>query len=177
MAYDKGAVQAVEAVRRLWWAGREVELVLAGAVLSPFQGYLDELPAEERSRLHVLGSVDEGTKRDLLAAADVVAMPSRTDSFGIVYLEAWLYRKPVIGARAWGVSDVIEEGVDGRLVPFGDHDATAEALASLLDRPALRDEMGARGEAKVYRFHTWEKKYAAVRELYADLVAGKLPAG
>jgi glycosyltransferase involved in cell wall biosynthesis len=97
-------------------------------------------------------------------------MPSRTDSFGIVYLEAWLYRKPVIGARAWGVSDVIEDGVDGRLVPFDDPGALAEALSVLLKRPALRSEMGARGEAKVYRLHTWDKKYEAVRDLYVRLV-------
>ena len=41
---------------------------------------------------------------------------SCTDSFGIVYLEAWLYRKPVIGARTWGVTDVIADGKDGLLV-------------------------------------------------------------
>ena len=82
MAYDKGTVQVVEAVRRLWQAGTAVELVLAGAVLSAFQRYLDQLPDEDRQRIRVLGPVDEAEKRDLLAAADVVAMPSRTDSFG-----------------------------------------------------------------------------------------------
>jgi glycosyltransferase involved in cell wall biosynthesis len=171
MARDKGAVQVVEAVRRLWHAGRAVELVLAGAVLSPFASYLDQMPAEDRGRIRLLGPIDEAEKRDLLAAADIVAMPSRTDSFGIVYLEAWLYRKPVIGAQAWGVSDVIEDGVDGRLVPFGDPSALADALSELLDRPAVGAEMGARGEAKVYRHHTWDLKYEAVRDLYAWLVS------
>jgi glycosyltransferase involved in cell wall biosynthesis len=170
MAYDKGAVQVVEAVRRLWHEGRAVELVLAGAVLSAVQRYLEQLPDADRSRIHVLGSIDEADKRDLLAAADIVAMPSRTDSFGIVYLEAWLYRKPVIGAQAWGVGDVIEDGVDGRLVPFGDPGALANVLCTLLEQPGMREEMGARGEAKVYRYHTWDIKYQAVRDLYARLV-------
>ena len=170
MAYDKGTVQVVEAVRRLWRQGIEVELVLAGAVLTAFQDYLDQLPGEDRRRMRVLGPIDEAEKRDLLAAADVVAMPSRTDSFGLVYLEAWLYRKPVIGAQAWGVSDVIDAGVDGLLVPFGDADALAEALSYLLAHPSVRAEMGARGEAKVYRLHTWPKKYGAVRSIYAELV-------
>jgi glycosyltransferase involved in cell wall biosynthesis len=170
MARDKGTVQVVEAVRHLWRAGRQVELALAGAVLTPFRQYLDHLPARDRERIRVLGSIDEREKRDLLAACDMLAMPSRTDSFGIVYLEAWLYRKPVIGARAWGIDDVIEEGRDGLLVPFGDAPALAEAVAYLLDHPAVRSEMGARGERKVYQSHQWGIKHAAVRDLYGRLV-------
>jgi glycosyltransferase involved in cell wall biosynthesis len=170
MAYDKGTVHVVEAVRRLWQAGRKVELVLAGAVLTPFRRYLEGLPAEERSRIHVLGSIDEGEKRDMLAACDLLAMPSRTDSFGIVYLEAWLYRKPVIGARAWGVSDVIEDGRDGLLVPFGDVPALAEAMVYLLEHPGIGETMGAWGERKVYQYHTWASKAALVCDLYERLV-------
>lgn len=176
MAYDKGTVQVFEAVRRLWQEGTEVELVLAGTVLSAFQRYLAQVPPGDRQRVHVLGLIDEAEKRDLLAAADVVAMPSRTDSFGLVYLEAWLYRKPVIGAQAWGIKDVIEDGVDGLLVPFGDPEALAASLSTLLEHQALRSKMGALGEQKVYRFHTWEKKYATVREIYAELESsGKNP--
>ena len=129
------------------------------------------LPPADRAWLHVLGSVDDAEKRDLLAAADVFAMPSRTDSFGIVYLEAWLYRKPVIGARTWGVMDVIEDGRDGLLVPFGDVPALAAALSGLLADASRRAEMGAYGAEKVYRMHTWDVKYPLVRDLYFRLVA------
>ncbi|MGC8779346.1 MAG: glycosyltransferase family 4 protein, partial [Anaerolineae bacterium] len=127
------------------------------------------LPPADRARLHVLGQVSETEKRDLLAAADVFAMPSRTDSFGIVYLEAWLYRKPVIGARTWGVMDVIEDGRDGLLVPFGDVPALADAISSLLADAPRRAKMGALGEAKVYRLFTWDAQYARVRDLYEQL--------
>jgi glycogen synthase len=172
MARDKGTVQVVEAVRCLWQAGRPVELALAGAVLTPFRQYLDGLPVEDRRRIHLLGLISEEDKRGLLAAADILAMPSRTDSFGIVYLEAWLHGKPVIGARAWGVGDVIADGDDGLLVPFDDAPALAGALSYLLDHPAERAAMGARGQRKVYERHTWEIKYVQVRALYEDLVTG-----
>jgi glycosyltransferase involved in cell wall biosynthesis len=172
MSYDKGTVHLVEAVRRLWAAGVPVDLALAGTITAPFRTYLAGLPAADRDRLHVLGPVDDAEKRDLLAAADVFAMPSRTDSFGLVYLEAWLYRKPVIGAATWGVSDVITDGEDGVLVPFGDVPALAASLASLLDDPARRAAMGERGERKVYEHHTWERKYAVVRNLYLGLAHG-----
>lgn len=171
MSYDKGTVHLVEAARRLWAAGRTFHLVLAGAVLTPFRQYLDRLPKSERQRILVLGPIDEAAKRDFLAGADVFAMPSRTDSFGILYLEAWLYRKPVIGAQTWGVTDVITDGVDGLLVPFGAVDALAHAIARLLDDPAARETMGRCGEQKVYAEHTWDHKYAVVRETYARLTA------
>lgn len=170
MAYDKGTVHVVEAVRRLWGQGRAVELVLVGALLTPFQRYLERLPGADRERIHVLGPVSEDEKRDALVAADIFALPSRTDSFGIVYLEAWLYRKPVIGARTWGVTDVIVDGEDGCLVPFGDVPALADAIAFLADNPEIRAAMGARGEQKVYARHTWEHKHALVHRLYLDLV-------
>lgn len=164
---DKGAVHLVEAARRLWAAGQAFELVLAGAVLAPFQRFLETLPAADRARVRVLGAIPDAQKRDLLAALDILAMPSRTDSFGIVYLEAWLAGKPVIGARAWGMSDVIADGRDGVLVPFGDGPALAEALAGLLADPARRAALGAAGRAKVLERYTWDEVYAKVAAAYA----------
>jgi glycosyltransferase involved in cell wall biosynthesis len=170
LSYDKGTVHLVEAVRQLWHAGRSVELILAGVVTLPFQQYLSTLPPADRTRIHLLGSISETEKRDMLAAADVFAMPSRTDSFGIVYLEAWLYQVPVVAACAWGISDVITDGEDGSLVPFGDVPALAQTLRFLQDNPSARAVLGAHGEEKVYRLHTWEQKYAPVRDLYERLV-------
>jgi len=170
LSYDKGAIHVVEAVRRLWQAGRSLSLVLAGGMLTPFRRYLNNLPPTDRSRTLILPSIKEADKRDMLAACDLLALPSRTDSFGIVYLEAWLYRKPVIGARAWGIGDVIEDGRDGLLVPFGDIQALANAIAFLLDHPEQRSRMGIAGEQKVYQAHTWDRKYPLIRNLYQDLV-------
>lgn len=171
MSFDKGTVHTVEAVRRLWRQGQDVELVLAGAVLAPFRRYLARLPTAERQRIHLLGPVDETTKRNLLAAMDLLVMPSRTDSFGIVYLEAWLYAKPVIGAQVWGIDGVIEHGRDGLLVPFGDIPALAAAIARLVVHPEERADLGRRGQAKTRRSHTWAHKYAITKELYERLTA------
>jgi glycosyltransferase involved in cell wall biosynthesis len=171
--YDKGTVHVVEAVRSLWRQGCQVELVLAGAAMKGFLDFLSQLPRADRERIHLLGSVSDQEKRDLLAATDIFAMPSRTDSFGIAYLEAWLYGKPVIGAQTWGVMDVIQDGVDGLLVPFGDVDRLATALAELLDDPERRRSMGEAGRAKVYAEHTWEKKFPTIESLYLRLAEGR----
>jgi glycosyltransferase involved in cell wall biosynthesis len=173
MSVDKGTVQTVEAVRRLWQAGRELDLVLIGAELTLFQSYLRGLPAADRERIHVLGSVDDDVKHDALAAATVFSMPSRADSFGISYLEAWLYGVPVIGARTWGVMDLIDEGQDGLLVPFGDAPALAGKMAYLIDNPEEANRLGENGRRKVYAGHTWDRKCQMVAQIYDHLVQSK----
>jgi glycosyltransferase involved in cell wall biosynthesis len=170
MSYDKGTIHTVEAVRRLWQAGQEVELVLVGAVLEPFRHYLSGLPSSDRERIHLLGFVPEQEKQDALAACDMLVMPSRTDSFGLVYLEAWLYQKAVIGARTWGVMDVITAREDGLLLSFGDVPALSQAIAYLLEHPAEAQAMGKRGEEKVMREHTWERKLRLTEELYGRVI-------
>ncbi|MGN6674834.1 MAG: glycosyltransferase family 4 protein, partial [Thermomicrobiales bacterium] len=107
-AYDKGTPHVVEAMRRFWRDGGEATLVIAGPTMDHFLRYFAALPAADRARCRLLGFISAEEKRDLLAATDVFALPSRTDSFGIVYLESWCNGAPVIGARAGGVPDVID---------------------------------------------------------------------
>lgn len=171
-AYDKGTVHLVEAMRRVWArddSAARADLVLVGPVLDPFRAYLDTLSEGERARVHQLGFVEEAVKRDVFAAADVVAMPSRTDSFGIVYLEGWLYGKPVVGARAGGVPAVIDDGENGLLVQFGDVSGLANGLASLLNDPALASRLGENGRHKVRERYTWDRVYPVVEEVYERL--------
>jgi glycogen(starch) synthase len=171
-AYDKGAMQLVAAMERLW-TRHDATLVLAGPVPTAFRRYLAARSRETRRRTRVLGFIPEADKRDLFAAGDVFVMPSRTDSFGIVYLEAWLYNKPVIGARAGGVPAVIREGRDGLLVTFGNVDELADRIEQLLSDRALARLLGAAGHDKVLNEYTWDKKYAQVRALYHEVVERK----
>ena len=163
---DKGTEDTLAAIRRLWATGHPVHLAVAGLMQDSFRRAYGRLPAGARARVHLLGSVDEADKQDLLAAADVLCMPSRADSFGIAYLEAWAYGKPVIGAQIAGIGDIIAHGEDGLLVPFGAPGALAEALAALLDNPGWRALMGERGRAKVRQIYTWDQVYARVRPAY-----------
>ncbi|MBN1247666.1 MAG: glycosyltransferase family 4 protein [Anaerolineae bacterium] len=173
MSYDKGVPHTIEAMAQLWATGSQAHLVLAGDVLDTFGAFYDRLPDQTRARITLLGTVSDEEKRDLLAAGDILVMPSRTDSFGIVYLEAWAYGTPVIGARTWGVMDVIDDGVDGLLVPFADPPALAEAIGYLLDNADQAQRMGERGKAKALTQHTWDHKYPGIRDLYLRLVAAQ----
>ena len=163
-AFDKGTEHLVRAMMRLWAEGEEADLVLAGTSLSSFDQFLRSLDSRARLRCHSLGFIPEEDKKDLLAAGSILAMPSRTDSFGIAYLESWLYGKPVIGARAGGVPEVISDRQDGLLVEFGDVEGLVGRISELLSDPVLSKRLGEAGRRKVHDRYTWDALYPLVRE-------------
>ena len=87
-----------------------------------------------------------------------------------MYLEAWAYRKPVIGGRAGGVPDVIDDQIDGLLVDFGNVPQLSQAIRRLLSDRTQAVEMGARGHAKVEQTYTWDRLHGLLTAVYRDLV-------
>jgi glycogen(starch) synthase len=170
---DKGTVHLLRAMQRLWDGGSEAALVLAGPVVEPssFERAYAALPEIHRVRIRRMGLVGGQLKQDMLAATEVFALPSRVDSFGIVYLEAWAYGVPVIGCRAGGVPDVIDDGQDGLLVDFRDPAGLAAAIEALLADPDRRQAMGRRGRAKVEAQYTWDGIYDGLLAVYQDVMA------
>ncbi|MBV9580252.1 MAG: glycosyltransferase family 4 protein, partial [Chloroflexi bacterium] len=166
-AFNKGTEHVVEAMRLLWSRGLRARLVLAGASQPPFRRFWQRQPPEVRQHTLMLDYIPDADKNDLLAAGDIFAMPSRSDTFGIVYLEAWYYAKPVIGAYAGGVPEVIREGQDGFLVGFGDTEALAARIAELVNNPELRRAFGQQGAAKVRQSFTWDAVYHELASLYS----------
>lgn len=168
-AEDKGTIMVVEAMKTLWRHGSESSLVLAGSSTSPFERYLSaqgNLP-----RLVNLAPVHEPEKRDLLAATDVLVHPSRVESLGIVYLEAWANARPVIAADTAASRAVITAGKDGLLVPFADAQALADSLQKLLDNAGERERLGKAGQLKVRGNYTWEVILPDIVKVFS----GKLP--
>ncbi len=103
-------------------------------------------------------------------AADVVVVPSRSESFGLVALEAAACGVPVVAAAVGGLRTLVEEGVTGLLVDTRDPAAYAVALDELLGRPAVAAAMGAAASERA-RHYTWSTTAARLRRLYADLTA------
>ncbi len=170
--HDKGSHHLVEAMKIVWQHFPDARLILAGPILKDFEDYFYAQPPWVFERTHLLGSISDDEKRDLLAAGDVLAMISRADSFGIVFLEAWLYEKPVVGGAAGGIPAVVTDGVDGILTPFADVHMIAEVILKLLSDEKLRNRLGRRGKETVRRRFTWDATYARVKHLYEALVSG-----
>jgi glycosyltransferase involved in cell wall biosynthesis len=165
---EKGTVDLLLAAERAWRAGGRFRLVLAGPEMPNFRAFWAGYAARER--VTRLGALDESGKRDFFAGLDVFAMPSRSDSFGLVFLEAWANGLPNLAYRAGGVPGVIRHGEDGLLVRQGDVAGLAEALRRLTEDAALRLKMGEAGRARLPRDYRWEDKLELVRRVYQGLV-------
>ena len=140
----------------------QAHLILAGPSSPDFEVWLAEQPAATASWLHRLGPIPLADRADFFAAVDLFSMPSRTDSFGIVFLEAWANGLPVVAAAAGGVPDVVRDGEAGYLVPFGDLDQMSARLAALIDSPELARSLGEIGRRMVANGYTWEDRYATL---------------
>lgn len=173
--YDKGAFTLALAVAELNRAGLPVHVAYAGPESDGLAAFLATQPADIRSaladRVHILGLVDQPTKHRLLASSALLALPSQVDTFGIVLLEAWLHGKPVIGAAAGGIPEVIRAEQTGLLVPFGDVAALAAAIRRLIEAPDWAHQLGQAGQQLVLREYTWERTYQILARIYTDLLS------
>jgi D-inositol-3-phosphate glycosyltransferase len=100
------------------------------------------------------------------AAADLLAMPSRHETFGLAALEAMACARPVVAAGVGGLRSLVTDGLTGRLAAR-EPAAFAEAIVGLLDDPALAERMGAQGRLRARR-HSWR---AAASRLLAGYEA------
>ncbi len=166
---DKGVFQAVRALLQLRDQGSDLQLVLIGLETEEFGHYIDRLPAADRQVIHSMGYVDEGLKHAYLKEAVALLLPSRTDSFGIVLLESWLYGRPVIAAAAGGIPAVVDEGQNGLLIPFGDVPALAGAIQLLAENQALNQELGQNGRQKLLAQYTWDAVTTKVLHAYVEV--------
>jgi glycosyltransferase involved in cell wall biosynthesis len=105
-------------------------------------------------RLHVMDAVPHEEKLAALRASDCLVLPSTGEAFGIVFLEAWIMGRPVVGARTPSVSSVINQGVDGLLSAPGDAGDLAACISRLASDPVLARRMGAAGRDKVVSRYT-----------------------
>lgn len=169
----KGALHLLDACEQLLADRLNLVVAMLGERTDVFRQRYRKLPSEVRARVLDLVGLSEAEKHDLLAASSVLVLPSKDDSFGIVLLEAWLHRIPVIGARAGGVPDVIQDGVTGLLVPYGDKSALVRALSFLLDHPDEAAAMGQRGWDIARQRWTWEAVFARVSAIYERVIASR----
>jgi L-malate glycosyltransferase len=131
-----------------------------------------ERPRVEQ-RCRELGSCSEITfigslplVEEVLVGADLLLLPSESESFGLVALEAMACQVPVVATKTGGLPEVVADGECGFLLPVGDVDGMAEAASRLLEDEALRASFGAAGRRRALEHFSVQQVLARYREVY-----------
>jgi glycosyltransferase involved in cell wall biosynthesis len=164
LSEEKGTTDLLRAAQRLWTRGHRLRVVLAGPEMPNFQRFWRSF--RPLGYVHRLGVLSDEYKRDFFAGLDLFALPSRSDSFGLVLLEAWANGLANLAYRAGGIAEVVHHENDGLLAPCGDVPALALALERLCSHAELRHRLGARGQERTRRELTWPARLAIVRTAY-----------
>jgi teichuronic acid biosynthesis glycosyltransferase TuaC len=166
----KGIRDLITALGRLRRDGRTVHLAVAGD--GPLRGSLEELAVQEgvADTVHFLGRVPHARVLALMARAQLVAVPSWDEAFGLVYTEAMAQGTPVVAGKGEGPEDFIRDGVSGYLAPVRDPDALASIIGEVLDDPAKAAAIGEAGRAAALDL-SWERNARLTLGVYERVLA------
>jgi glycosyltransferase involved in cell wall biosynthesis len=124
-----------------------------------------------QGRVVFAGEVDEVTKRDLLAGAECLVLPSFYEAQGIAIAEAWAQARPVVAARVGGIPYSVEEGQNGLLYSYGDIPALTAALREIVMDRTYATRMGGAGLRKARSSLAWDRIASRVEEVYLSLTS------
>ena len=161
----KGVDDLIRALAQLRATHKDLTLAAVGAG--------DDLPRLQKlaADLGIAGEVRflTGLSKQELAAcyahADIFALPSSGEGFGLVFLEAMAFARPIVAAAAGGSTDLVEHNVNGLLIAPRDQAALIQALGQLLHNHSMRSALGRRGAEIVrrkYRFDLFQSQFASI---------------
>lgn len=166
----KGVDVLIDAVSLLVQQGSGVRLLIAGGnldgdVAQKLRARVARLRLTETVRF--LGPVEQVDLPAYYSAADVCAMPSFYESFGMVAIEAMACGTPVVASRAGGLQFTVRDGETGFLTPPGDAPALARALGAILNDTALRDRLG-QAAVLAAQEYSWDQVSRAILATYVE---------
>lgn len=165
-----GTITKIKGLDFLLTAVREidnVQLILIGKKTD----YLDEIEKKysylfESKKAIYIGEMDTKTLLSAYFNAKFLVLPSHYDSYGMVVLEAMASGKPVIVSDNVGSKEIIENGKEGFIVPFGDIDLLISAISYLLNNEKAVEEMGQLSKKKALS-NTWDVKANEYLEVFS----------
>jgi glycosyltransferase involved in cell wall biosynthesis len=171
LAEQKRVHDLLKAIDLLQHIQPELRTVIVGE--GPLRERLEETAQafDLRGRVRFLGH--RGDVPRLMAAADVVVLPSAYEGLPNVVLEAMRFRKPVVATSAPGTTELVVDGETGLLVPVGNVMHLARAIRDLVRDPALAGRLGEAGRARVDAHFRTDTMVARFAELYERLARSK----
>ncbi len=173
--YEKGAISILKAIPYILKKFRKVYFVFIGPSTIAFNRELSKIQKAIHPRVinltpdNLTGYYDV-KKIAAFNETDVFLMPSRSDAYGIAFLEAWASGKPVIGANIGATPEVIRDKIDGLLVEFDDSIDIADKVVLLLKKKRLSKNLGLEGRNKVQENHSWDIIAKKTHETYQEII-------
>ena len=147
-----------------------IRLIVVGPGPKLRRNYEDKINRMKLKDVVFAGRVSYADLPRYYHAADIFCAPATgEESFGVILLEAMAAGKPIIASNISGYASVVDDGIEGLLVPPKDEGALAQAIISLFSDAALRQQMGARGRAKAEEYR-WERVARMVLNYYSELL-------
>ena len=147
---------------------KSVDLVITGADMG-LGKQLEKEALEKGVRMHRLGHIDDETYRSVLAAAEMLVLPSEYEAFGIVLLEAAAAETAVIGTNVGGIPEAMSPGNNGLIVEYNDVDNLSKSIATLLDDAKMCKEMGKAGRVWAKNF-SWDSILKELEQEYSSII-------
>ena len=166
LATNKGLSDLISAMNLV--NKEHVDLVITGADMG-LGKQLEKEASEKGVRMHRLGHIDDETYRSLLAAAEVLVLPSEYEAFGIVLLEAAAAETAVIGSNVGGIPEAMSPGKNGLIVEYNDIDNLSRSIATLLEDQKMCREMGLAGRLWAQNF-SWDSIIKELEQEYNSII-------
>lgn len=177
--YEKGALTLLKSIPLLIQKIHQFSVVFIGPSTTAFNYQLVEIKKKainikiiNISPGNLTGMYDK-KKIGAFQLADVYCMPSRSDAYGIAYLEAWATKTPVIAANIPAMHEVVSINRDGLLVEFDNIDQLAKTIIKILQNSSLKKNMGELGYNKVILNNNWTKISELTLKKYHELIHSK----
>jgi glycosyltransferase involved in cell wall biosynthesis len=167
----KGLDVLLKAIRTLGHSASGYRFIIAGD--GPEESRLKSLAHDLgiHGSVMFLGEVPNQDIPALFQDCEFCVLPSRSEPFGIVLLEAMTFGKAIVATRVGGIPEFISDEVTGLLVPANDSDALADAIIKLIRQPELRIRLAKNGLASVehsYDYRTLIERYASLFQNLID---------
>tara|TARA_B100001113_G_scaffold22771_1_gene16623 strand:- start:3192 stop:4349 length:1158 start_codon:yes stop_codon:yes gene_type:complete len=166
LATNKGLSDLISAMKLV--NQKDVDLVITGADMG-LGKQLEKEAFEKGVRMHRLGHIDDETYRSVLAAAEVLVLPSEYEAFGIVLLEAAAAETAVIGTNVGGIPEAMSPDNNGLIVEYHDVDNLSKSIATLLEDRKMCREMGQAGRNWAKNF-SWTSILKELEHEYLSII-------
>jgi len=180
----KGILDLFQAIPRVLKRVPNVSFVIVGQDNSQYDGfeertgmnypeYFAHRYGEFRSYVKFTGPVSDERLQSLYQLCHLLVAPSLYESFGLIYLEAMNYAKPVVGCHTGGVPEVVEDGVTGLLVDPEAPAVLADAVISILNSPAKLCEIGMAGRQRLLEKFTYVQMARDFERVYRSVIQNR----